>query len=121
LIVTKKLGLFALAFVGIAITHEAQALWVSTAKVTRVREYAPFSSGGVNYVQLDLWFDRAVASGCADNNKAQLRLNVATFGEGVTEGARQVAITAMLSGREVEVNTIGCSGNYGKLDYISLK
>jgi hypothetical protein len=103
------LGLVAASLSGSAVVY---AKWVSAAKVTRVR----VDNKAPNY-SMDIWFDRDVAEGCTTNT----RVTLATTDAGLLEAVRQVAITAKLSNRDVEVSTIGCQGNYGKLDFMSLK
>jgi len=103
------LGLLAASLCGSGIVY---AKWVSVAKVTRVRVY----NAAPNY-SMDIWFDRDVAEGCNTNT----RVTLATTDAAVLEAVRQIAVTARLSGRDVEVNTVGCQGVNGKLDYLSLK
>jgi hypothetical protein len=103
------LGMIAVSLCGSGVVY---AKWVSAAKVTRVRvdNKAPTYS-------MDIWFDRDVAEGCTTNT----RVTLSTTDAGLLEAVRQVALTAKLTGRDVEVSTIGCQGSYGKLDFMSLK
>src|SRR5262245_11704181 len=108
----KKLVALGLVAASLCGSAAAYAKWVSAAKVQRVRVY----NSAPNYV-MDIWFDRDVAEGCTTNTRVTLATTDATL----LEAVRQVAVTAKLSNRDVEVSTIGCQGSYGKLDYLSLK
>jgi hypothetical protein len=108
----RSLGIAALAVIAtIFSSSQASALWVSSANIVRVRQYASGSS-----YRLDVWFSVDVASGCTDNRKASIITTDAAY----LEGIRDIALAAHLSGRSVEINTVGCAGGNGKIDYISL-
>lgn len=108
----KKFVLTSVALSVLLGAFAAQAKWVSQAKVSRVRVYAAEAE-----YRMDIWFDTEVASGCSNNSRVAVR----TTDPDVLHHIRQTAITAKLSGRDVEVNTDGCESGYGKLDYLSLK
>lgn len=109
----KKKAIIALVLLAGALgSTAASAKWVSVAKVTRVRHYTKTGT-----YEMTVWFDRDVASGCTENRRIRLKTSDAD----VIDAISRTAVAAKLSGRNVEVNTDGCEGNYGKLDYLSLK
>lgn len=108
----KTLVSAVIAIATISISTAAYAYWVSATSVSRVRIY----NDTAPYV-MDIWFADQVASGCTDNTKIKLVTSDAELFSSV----RQIVVAARLSGRTLEVSTIGCEGNYGKLDYLSLK
>ena len=95
-----------------AISGSAFATWTSVAKVTRVRTYS-----GAD--KIEVWFDRAVTTGCTYNDRVVLDTSYAS--SALIERNQALAVSARLSQRDVEVDTLaGCIGGYGKLNYLSI-
>jgi hypothetical protein len=101
------------AFLGLsAVAATAAATWTSQAYVTKVRTLA---SGD----QLDIWFDRNITTGCTFNSRVTVDTSYSTTFR--IDEAQKIATSALLSGRNIEINTLtGCANGNGKLDYLSL-
>lgn len=109
----KKLISFSIASLLCAASVSALAAWTSVAKVTRVRTYTGSD-------KIEIWFDRAVTSGCQFNDRVQLDNTYVTADR--IDRSQALASAARLSQRDVEVNTLsGCASGYGRLDYLSIR
>ncbi len=101
------------------------AKWVGSALVERVRAHTASHTTSDQYV-LQVWFDKEVAPDCNFKNRAA----VVTIDPVVLENLRDVALTALLSNRSVEVLTQEGEcfdpvtgdrhGNIGVLEYLSI-
>lgn len=105
----RKLQFFAAALL---VSGTAAAEWVSESKVTRLKVHS-----AVAPYELELWLDKIVASSCTHSSRVKLL----TTDSELFEAVRHVAISAQASQRNVEIDTNGCEGDHGKLNYISLK